>query len=215
MASPSARPELRFTLRGLLWGVTALAMLLGSYSLFEVAGVIVTCAVIGGWLHWQGLRDDQVRKSVLGFFVMMPAALLIVAGLFMWCQLGLGPVYFSSSWPKALTRLAAYSDNPYAAKVMCREKGYDLEYQWRLSMTSPQLAELVSAEAWTEIPPAEVTPALFKSFPSFWRPKHHSQCRYYAAGRLLPGNGWMKGEGFLAMHDSDQNRLYVWYVRKR
>jgi hypothetical protein len=53
-------PRYRFSLRGLLLFVTAISVVLGTYSLFEVIGASLALAVIGGVMYQTGMKYNNI-----------------------------------------------------------------------------------------------------------------------------------------------------------
>lgn len=208
-----ATQQYRFSLRGLLLFVTAISVLMGTYSLFEVIGVTLALAGIGSAMYLGGLEYNRTAISVVGLFLALIMSLLTGTFLFTWLTLGQGPMLFRSSWPPALQEMSASSNAPLHIKARrdTRTTDFPDEYRWRMSIAPQKHAALVQQHGWESIPVNEL-PGFWEGFPAFWRPRHQRDSVYYRSPNAAASRFGEPGEFYITMYDPQAELLYVRYI---
>mgnify|MGYP001281161710 CR=1 FL=1 len=203
-------PQYRFSLRGLLLFVTAISVVLGTYSLFEVIGASLALAVIGGAIYQAGTRHNRLSVSIAGFILSLTMAGLTIAWVFNWLVLGVGHIYWQGNWPTELRKMAKVSSAPH--RIIARRdssyRDYKEIFHWRVPLSAEQYAAIIQDRGWEVMPRNEVPPDFWQGFPAFWRPKDHATHEYHRGVNRMH---YSAQEGFFTMYDRERQELYVYY----
>jgi hypothetical protein len=198
-------------LRALLLFVTAISVVLGTYSLFEVIGASLALAVIGGVMYQTGMKYNNIPFSAAGFFLSLTMSLLTIAWLFNWLILGEGPIYWQRNWPPELRKMARFTSSPH--RIIARRdtpyRQFRKDFRWRLSLSPEQHAALVQEYGWEVMPTNEVPADFWQGFPALWRPRQHSASLYHRAGHYVSFGFYSSDECYYSMYDPERQQFFV------
>lgn len=202
----------RFSTRELLIAISAVASILGGFTMYGLFCASMIALIFGALLTLRGRRTKRswITRTGIALAVLSccTSGLLLAA----WLMFGIGPIYSAASFPDEFKKMAEVANaDVNDAKVSGLGSFIDNEHVWRLTLSSDQLDRVVADYGLVDVPVNSVPQSFWRAFPRSWRPSHDEGCRYFSTPGFPATSRGPDGDHCFGMYDSMNSQLYVWH----
>jgi hypothetical protein len=202
----------RFSIRGLLIAVAAVACILGGFTMYGLVGASTIALTIGTLLVVGARRAKRGWMTRTGIAVSVPPVCILCLVMAGWLLFGIGPIYTASAHPHEFTRMVETANADTSdAKISGLGSFIDTEHVWRIALTSDQLERVIADYGLVAVPADNVPKSFWRAFPRWWRPKRNNNSRYLSTPNFPAHSRGPDGDHCFAMYDPQSQRFYVWY----